>query len=633
MALSSVHSRYDEFQEEAVLACLDDFGRKSSGRFLLVIPTGGGKTFTAVKTINRMFAEDILNHETDKVMWVAHRQELIEQASDTFDKFKKIYPNLPTFKDNVDFIMVSKSSAHLKTNTNTRLVVIDEAHHSAAKSYVPMFQIRPEQTGVLGLTATPTRYDNEILPFERESYSIGFPDLVNLGVILRPDVHIIRGGKYIIDDLKDDAQLEQLNDQKRNNEIVKAIQADTAAYRKIVIYAATKKHAEDLTAFLEKSPVSDLYESIGFIHGSKNSRNEDRATFLATEKTWNRAILVNVGILSEGYDDPTINTVIMAAPTRSKLVYMQAIGRAVRHDPDDDLKRAYIIEIEDELPNIRYRIDNRWLYADISDALEPVVIDKEYETEDELKRIFADLYRSFNVPAENQTKPKIEPNDRYSMLLFRVYSKGDKFSHYPILINNDNRLQISNFFNFYSEQMKEFVAKEYNLSKILSSARYDDISSLESTESRQLVFDAMRNSVSQDEFIVSRGPWVTFVSCRVKRRGSFISVDLEEFLNTLVNKEDIKKSILAASYPEGSVLVRLPLPLGDYIGQILHSLEFESLKQTVAELGDVKQEFSGKDHRTVVRGIMDSSVLPLQYGNAASILTIVRDSTDYFRKL
>lgn len=633
MSNISPQSRYDEFQEEAVLACVDDFGRNPAGRYLLVIPTGGGKTFTAVKTVNRLFAKGVLDPDTARVMWVAHRQELIEQAIETFEKFEQIYTDLPSFKVNVDFKMISKSAEHLTTSENVCLVVIDEAHHSAAKSYLPMFRIRAEQTGVLGLTATPTRYDNEVLPFERESYSIGFPDLVNMGVILRPEVHVIRGGKYVIDDLKNETQLEQLNDKKRNNEIVKAIMANPGAYKKIVIYVGTKKHAESLAEILQASEVADFYESVAFVHGNKNSRDEERADFLATEKKWDRSILVNVGILSEGYDDPSINTVIMAAPTRSKLVYMQAIGRAVRHDPRDDLKTAYIVEIQDELPNIRYRIDNRWLYADISDALEPAVVDKEYGSLEELKSIIQDILESYNVPEEHRPMTAIEESNRYGMLLFRVYVKGGGFTHFPILIDNDNRLKISNFFNFFSEQMREFVAKGYNLNKVLSSARYDDISSLQSKEVRQLVFEAMHNSVSEDEYVVENSPWVTFVSFRVNRRASFISEDMEAFLDTLVNKEDVRALILSAAYPEGSVLVRLPLPLRDYVGRILHESEFVAIDDMVDQLRHIKNSQAGHDHRRVVRELMDAAIIPVEHGQASSLLTIVRESVDYYREL
>ena len=91
-----------------------------------------------------------------------------------------------------------------------------------------------------------------------------------------------------------------------------------------------------------------------------------------------KSILINIEVLAEGYDDPTIDTVVMACPMKSTLKYMQAAGRAIRRDKDNDNKKAYIVPVEDNLPNIRYRFDNRWLYSDISDALEPEVIDETY---------------------------------------------------------------------------------------------------------------------------------------------------------------------------------------------------------------------------------------------------------------
>ena len=106
---------------------------------------------------------------------------------------------------------------------------------------------------------------------------------------------------------------------------------------------------------------------------------------------------MNVDVLTEGYDDPSVNTIVMARPTRSKLVYMQAMGRAIRHDPNNDAKTAYVIEIEDTLPNIRYRIDNRWLYAEISDALEPAVEDREYADVNGLNELLKGIYEQYGV--------------------------------------------------------------------------------------------------------------------------------------------------------------------------------------------------------------------------------------------
>ena len=64
-----VFARYEEFQGEAVENIVADYSEKLAGRYLLVIPTGGGKTYTAVKAVNRLFHDRILSPESDLVVW------------------------------------------------------------------------------------------------------------------------------------------------------------------------------------------------------------------------------------------------------------------------------------------------------------------------------------------------------------------------------------------------------------------------------------------------------------------------------------------------------------------------------------------------------------------------------------
>ena len=301
MTTPSFASRYDEFQSEAVRCLVTDFSEKPAGRFLLVIPTGGGKTFTAVKATHQLFVDSVLDPQSDTVLWVAHRDELLTQARDTFDKFATRFPDNPSFVDRVRFTMISRAAQALSEDSSVKLVVIDEAHHGAANSYLPLFA-KPS-VGVLGLTATPSRHDGKPLEFERESFSIGFPDLVERGVILRPEVRTVVGGHFDIDNL-DESNLEALNNHQRNAKIIAALQRAPDDYRKVVIYVGTKKHAEDLCHALRDSPVNSLYESIGFITGERNSRSTDRKTFLEAERALSRSVLVNVQVLSEGYDDP-----------------------------------------------------------------------------------------------------------------------------------------------------------------------------------------------------------------------------------------------------------------------------------------------------------------------------------------
>src|SRR5688572_821633 len=138
MNASSALSRYDEFQLDAVTSIVEDFKAQPNGHFLLVIPTGGGKTFTAVKAINQLLVEKVLAADSDKILWVAHRAELLRQAKDTFAKFEQRFPSAPSFAQNVIFEMIGSVHQALMSAPAVRLVVIDEAHHGAANSYLPL---------------------------------------------------------------------------------------------------------------------------------------------------------------------------------------------------------------------------------------------------------------------------------------------------------------------------------------------------------------------------------------------------------------------------------------------------------------------------------------------------------------
>lgn len=80
----NVQKRYDEFQQDAVNCAFKDFQKQLNDRYLLVIPTGGGKTFTAVKAVNRLFEEGVLDSARSRILWTAHRVELLEQVNEAF---------------------------------------------------------------------------------------------------------------------------------------------------------------------------------------------------------------------------------------------------------------------------------------------------------------------------------------------------------------------------------------------------------------------------------------------------------------------------------------------------------------------------------------------------------------------
>lgn len=620
--------RFDKFQKVAVNAICNDFKEKVNGRFLLVIPTGGGKTFTAVKSINTLYESGILNSE-DRVLWTAHRVELISQAKDTFIKYEERFPHKPSYKENVDFKMIGAVNASKLRDPKTKLVVIDEAHHGAANSYVPIFE--RTNLGILGLTATPTRHDGKPLEFERESFSVGFPDLVEMGVVLRPEVRTIEGGTYYFSFSDENEGLEELNNAPRNQRIIGRLLDKNEDYNKVIIYVGTKNHVYSLYRELNESSLKGRYESISYVTGEGNSRGQNREDYFSQEKKYKRSIIVNVDVLTEGYDDPSINTVVMARPTSSKLIYMQSMGRAIRHDPNNDLKRAYILEVVDDLPNIRYRIDNRWLYSDISDALEPAVIDREFSSLTDFEQVLDQVYSEFNVPESSRLIPSFREHNRYTLLLFKVYQGGnEKYFHHPILIDNDNRAKVSNLFNFISERMAGYRARAINPEQVFRMIDFEGIRGLESESLRLLVFKAMENSMSDEPIFNEGRPWITFATFRFNQDENEIPNDTLEFISELVNRDEILEQLKAKEYVPNSYLVRYPLPLSWFIGKIVPPYEFEAIQNVVKKIEEIKRQHRNVDHRQFVDEILHYAVLPVEPIYSQSLVQIARDDTKYF---
>ncbi len=632
MAFGSIQDRYDEFQEKAVLNVLADFTSKPNGHYLLVIPTGGGKTFTAVKAINRLFEQKVLG-ENDRVLWTAHRTELIAQAQDTFSKFRVLYPHRKSFHENVQITMIGAAEAAIQKDGGFRLLVLDEAHHAALTnvSYGPLFAHK--NLGILGLTATPSRHDGEPLDFERESFSIGFPDLVKKGIVLRPEIRKVKGGTFGITDLSDDSSLEQLDTQARNQQIIAELLNHTNEYKKIIIYVGTVAHVQSLYDLIKNSPLTQHYQSVSYILGNGNSRNQDRDAFIAQEKAYERSILVNVAVLTEGYDDPTVNAVVMATPSQSKLYYMQAMGRAIRLDIADPLKKAYCIEVEDDLPNIRYRIDNRWLFSDVSDELEPAVVDIEYGTETQFNNAIESLFDQFGVPPDQRHTPPYDINQRYSVLFFKRYLAPGNYAHFPLVITNDNRLQIGNFFNFLSARMQRFKSQSISVN-----AAFNMVGSYTSTlpanpTERRWIYEAMKSAAPNqssgeyDEFEAKGYPWITYAALHYRQVD--VSEDVLNFTRDMINREAILEMIRDRDFEEGFYLIRLPLPLAYFIGRIVTDSEFLAIDQIVCRLRKIRTSFGDSDHRVKVTQLLSESILPIELAHQDSLVQIARTDEDY----
>lgn len=280
----SVVSRYDEFQAEAVMNILSDYRNNLNGNYLLVIPTGGGKTYTAVKAINALFVNRILNSEKDQVVWGAHRSELINQAEDTFNEYAVSHPE-SDFRDKVKVGMMSEITEYVRENSDkVRIAVIDEAHHAATRNitYAPLFNY--PNLGILGLTATPSRHDGEPLDFEKESFSIGFPDLVERQLILSPEIDTVQGGRFeevYAKGVSGFSGLDEFDCPERDKKIIGQLLSKSNDYEKVIVYVATKKHVRSLYKRMESSELINRYESIDYILGGDEFSGNDASRVIS----------------------------------------------------------------------------------------------------------------------------------------------------------------------------------------------------------------------------------------------------------------------------------------------------------------------------------------------------------------
>ena len=392
---------------------------------------------------------------------------------------------------------------------------------------------------------------------------------------------------------------------------------------------------------MNDSSLTNHYDSIDYIHGGGWSGGGDREDFIKKVKAYNRSIVINFDILTEGYDDPKVNTVVMARPSQSKLVYMQAVGRAIRVNPEDPNKTAYIVEVVDDLPNIRYRINNRWLFSEISDTLEPAVEDKFFGSAGEFAESLQKIYSDYNIDEEHQIFPEWDKSYRYAILLFRslarIEDSGEKiYCHFPILIDNETRSDVSNWFNFLSERMEKNRAANQgqgiNAEAAMRMSRFQDIKLLGDDARRQLVYEAME---AASEVACSnhepgqpvRDPWITFIALRY--RENEIAQEIQNCIADMVNREQIENQIKDKSYVAGAKIVKFPLPLSSYIGQIITPSEFDKLDLIVTQLRELKTAEGDRDHRNSVRYLLDRSILPLDMIYRESLPIIVREDTQY----
>ena len=363
--------------------------KDSPGGFpgLLVMPTGSGKTYTAVHWL----MENVVARG-GRVMWVAHREALLEQAQEWFTRLAGLAAS-PAREDPLvvrivsgrhcvvsqltpddDIMLCSVASlARHKAEVQDILsdpnifLVIDEAHHAPAKSYRDIIKYMKElkHNKLLGLTATPTRmieseravlsqlFNNNII------YQVQFRDLVERDYLARPvkirvSTDIEAEGGMTEDERRHIAVFDNLSEEtldrlgamsERNDVILSHYLDNRARYGKTLVFATCVEHACLLRDKFRADGVNAEYVASWRPDGESINEKEVKDEFMSPESGLD--VLINVQKMTEGTDLPRVQTVFLARPTNSAVLMQQMVGRALRGPKVGGTPLAYLVSFED----------------------------------------------------------------------------------------------------------------------------------------------------------------------------------------------------------------------------------------------------------------------------------------------
>ena len=321
---------YQQEAKDAIFHYWDEGIQKT----LLVLPTGCGKTIVFAKV-----AEECVR-QGDRVLILAHRGELLEQAADKIGRSTGLGCATEKaeetclgswFRITVGSVqsLMRESRLNKFDEDYFNTIIIDEAHHCISDSYQRVLN-HFHDAKVLGVTATPDRGDMKNLGsvFENLSYEYTLPKAIKEGYLspikavtipLQVDLTGVgvQSGDFKAGDLGTalDPYLEQIAEEMKK-------------------YCADKKTVVFLPLVKTSQKFRDLLNAKGFHAAEVNGESKDRAEILEDFDKDKYNVLCNSMLLTEGWDCPSVDCIVVLRPTKVRSLYCQMVGRGTRLSPE-----------------------------------------------------------------------------------------------------------------------------------------------------------------------------------------------------------------------------------------------------------------------------------------------------------
>ena len=373
---------------------------KNNDRVILHMPTGSGKTKTSIESILDYWK---VNNPTSFIVWLAHTEELCEQAFEKFQELwslrgqseTKIYrlfgDHNPIIDDKKSGILIIsykklyniKNSVHddifhnaSKIKQNSSIIILDEAHLTIAPTFNEAIEYinKTDRTKIIGLSATPGRGINDeenrrLASFFNEN-KISLSDS-SYNEIEDP-IKYLQDNNYLAQieakevasnftyelsgeeqnairsqfvDFSDNILKALADDEERNLCIIAQIIEQVRENKSIIVFACSLEH----TGLLNE--LCSLY-GINSAAIDKDTSNYQRRLNIERYKNKEINVLINYGVLTTGFDAPNTEVVIIARPTMSPTLYQQMLGRGIRGVKVGGNRKCTLIDIKDNLQGL-----------------------------------------------------------------------------------------------------------------------------------------------------------------------------------------------------------------------------------------------------------------------------------------